>query len=204
MKLDDSFALAAPRPEVWDYVLDVKKLARCIPGVESVEQIDDTHYKGALVVQLGPAKPKFVGDVTITEKVEPERLTGFFQAKDRGAGSNIRAQFVFNLVETEPTITTAHYDCDLVIRGRMAAFGGSIITETAKQLTAAFAASMQEELNAAQPAGLAGSAEAAAAPSRPKVSPLAIFFKSVWAVITAKLSRPFHRGGTNPRIKGMR
>jgi carbon monoxide dehydrogenase subunit G len=150
MKLHDSFALAARRPEVWNYLLDVNKVARCIPGAESVEQIDDTHYKGTLVVQLGPVKPKFIGDVTITDMVEPERMAGFFRAKDRGAGSNLSAEFVFSLAETEPAVTTAQYDCDLVIRGRMAAFGGSIIAETAKQLTAAFALSLQEELNAAQ------------------------------------------------------
>jgi uncharacterized protein len=204
MKLDDSFALVAPRPDVWDYILDVKKVARCVPGVESVEQIDDTHYKGTLVVQLGPVKPKFIGDVTITDKVEPERITGFFQAKDRGAGSNIRAQFVFNLVETEPAVTTAHYDCDLVIRGRMAAFGGSIIVETAKQFTAAFAASLQQELNAAQPTSVVSSADAPpattarAAPARPNASLVMIFFKSVWAVVMKKLSRLFHRRGPEP------
>jgi carbon monoxide dehydrogenase subunit G len=175
MKLDDTFTLTAPRAEVWNYLLDVKKVARCIPGAESVEQIDDNHYKGTLVVQLGPVKPKFIGDVTITDMVEPERMTGFFRAKDRGAGSNISAQFVFSLAETEPTVTSAHYNCDLVIRGRMAAFGSSVIIETAKQLTAAFAASLQEELNAPDPTNGVFPAEAtpetapgAAASTRPR------------------------------------
>lgn len=204
MKLDDTFALTAPRADVWNYLLDVKKVARCIPGAESVEQIDDTHYKGTLAVQLGPVKPKFIGDVTITDMVEPERMTGFFRAKDRGAGSNISAQFVFSLAETEPTVTTAHYNCDLVIRGRMAAFGSSVITETAKQLTAAFAASLQQELNAPPPASAvlpAGAtsetAPGAAASTRPRVSLIMIFFKSVWAVLKEKLSGMFHRGGAD-------
>ena len=103
MKLHDSFALAARRPEVWNYLLDVNKVARCIPGAESVEQIDDTHYKGTLVVQLGPVKPKFIGDVTITDMVEPERMAGFFRAKDRGAGSNLSAESVSYTHLTLPT-----------------------------------------------------------------------------------------------------
>lgn len=205
MKLDDSFDLVALRPIVWDYFLDVEKLARCIPGMESVEQVDDTHYKGTLVVQLGPVKPKFVGDVTIDEKVAPKRMTGSFQAKDRGASSNISAKFVFDLIEKEPNLTTAHYDCDLVIRGRMAAFGASVIAETAKQLAAAFAAALQEELNAAQAPELVGAQVATVAPGvsravaapRPKVSLVAIFFESVWTVITDKLARLFHRKGAD-------
>lgn len=211
MKLNDSFELVAPRAEVWEFFLDIDRLARCMPGVESVEEVDDTHYKGALVVQLGPVKAKFVGDVTITEKVEPGRMTGSFVAKDRGAGSNVRADFVFTLVDTEAKLTTAHYDVDLVIRGKMAAFGGSVIAETARQMTAVFAASVQAELTAAHPeargeaATEGGPAVAASdrpvAPAMPKVSPVRIVLKSIWAVIKETVfrlvSRLFHHKGSD-------
>lgn len=210
MKLIDSFELVAPRAEVWEFFLDIDRLARCMPGVESVEEVDDTHYKGALVVQLGPVKAKFVGDVTITKKVEPGRMTGSFVAKDRGAGSNVRADFVFTLDDTEATLTTAHYDVDLVIRGKMATFGGSVIAETARQMTAVFAASVQAELNAAHPkatgeAATGGGPAVAAsdrlvAPAMPKVSPVGIVLKSIWAVIketvSRLVSRLFHHKGS--------
>lgn len=210
MKLNDSFELLAPRAEVWEFFLEIDRLARCMPGVESVEEVDDTHYKGALVVQLGPVKAKFVGNVTITEKVEPRRMTGSFVAKDRGAGSNVRADFVFTLVDTEAKLTTAHYDVDLVIRGKMAAFGGSVIAETARQMTAVFAASVQAELTAAHPLATGEVAteggpavdamDRPVAPAMPKVSPVGIVLKSIWAVLKEMVprwaSRLFHHKGS--------
>lgn len=206
MKLDDSFVLVAPRAEVWEFFLDIDRLARCMPGVERVEEVDDTHYKGTLVVPLGPVKAKFVGEVTITERIAPERMTGSFQARDKGAGSNVSATFAFTLVETQPHITTARCDVDLVIRGKMAAFGGSIIAETSKQMTVAFAAVVQAELLADQQAaggeGVTGHTASGMPLARPvsappKVSPVGIMLKSVWAVIVDKVGRLFHRKGSD-------
>lgn len=129
-----------------------------------------------------------------------ETLGRAFQAKDRGAGSSINAGFAFTLMEPEPNHTTAHYDVDLTIRGRMAAFGGSIIEETAKQLSAAFASAIQQELDGAEVQTPAAAAETtgpvsaqAAPPAPPKVSPVRIVLKSIWAVIKDKVGRLFHR-----------
>lgn len=197
MKLQDSFDLTASRQLVWDYFLDVEKLAECIPGVQSVEQIDDTRYRGTLVVQLGPVKQKFVGEVTLIDLVEPDKMVGAFNAKDQAGGSNVSAKFTFNLAQTSPDKTTTHYECDLAIRGRIAAFGGGVIAETAKQITSAFASCLQQELNTAQ-AESAGLPAPASPPETldnsgrtrpPKASILAIIAKSLATVVAQRAQR---------------
>ena len=36
---------AAPRDRVWAFVIDPNQVGQCGPGVESIEVIDDTHFK---------------------------------------------------------------------------------------------------------------------------------------------------------------
>src|SRR5204863_7263248 len=49
-------------------LLDVAKIAPCLPGAKLTETVDDRNWKGKVVVKLGPVSLSFAGTVTLTER----------------------------------------------------------------------------------------------------------------------------------------
>src|SRR5580765_1187087 len=68
MQIQDAFVVDAPVERVWNYVLDVTKVAPCMPGAELTETVDDTTWKGKVAIKLGPVSMGFAGTVKMTER----------------------------------------------------------------------------------------------------------------------------------------
>jgi carbon monoxide dehydrogenase subunit G len=73
MHFEGSVEINAPRDKVWAFVTDPAQVGQCGPGVESVEQVDDTHYKAVAKVGVGFITAKFTGNIEIAEMVAPDR-----------------------------------------------------------------------------------------------------------------------------------
>ncbi len=145
MLIKDSFVIHAPQQKVWDFLFDIPKLSQCIPGIESVEALDDKTYHGKLVVKVGPIKSEFSGKVTLTEVLAPDQIAGSVEGDDRSGASSVKATFTGKLTPVAGG-TEAAFEVDANLRGRLAQFGGPVITATAKKLTAEFARNLREQL----------------------------------------------------------
>ena len=64
MRIENEFVVNAPIERVWNYVLDVERLAPCAPGAELTEVVDDRTWKGQLNVKVGPISMSFAATVT--------------------------------------------------------------------------------------------------------------------------------------------
>ena len=145
MLIKDSFVIHAAQEKVWDFLFDLPKLSQCIPGVESVEALDDKTYRGKLVVRIGPIKSAFNGTVSLTELDAPSRIAGNVEGDDKTSASSVKATFIGTLKTVEAG-TEAAFEVEANLRGRLAQFGGPVITATAKKLTAEFARCLREKL----------------------------------------------------------
>lgn len=145
MLIKDSFVIHAPREKVWDFLFDISQLSQCIPGIESVEVVDDKTYRGKLVVRVGPIKSEFTGKVTLTAKDALNGIAGTVEGDDKSSASSIKATFTGTLTPVDGG-TEAAFQVDANLRGRLAQFGGPVITATAKKLTAEFAKCLKERL----------------------------------------------------------
>jgi carbon monoxide dehydrogenase subunit G len=145
MLIRDSFVIHAPQQNVWDFLFDIPRLSRCIPGIESVEALDDKRYRGKLVARVGPIKAEFDGRVTLTEVDRPNRIVGIVEGEDKSSASSIQATFSGTLTPVEGG-TEAAFEVDANLRGRLAQFGGPVIAATARKLTAEFARNLREQL----------------------------------------------------------
>lgn len=145
MLIKDSFVINAPQQKVWDFLFDIPRLSKCIPGIESVEVVDDKTYRGKLVVKVGPIKSAFSGVVTLTEVNSPKQIAGTVEGDDKASASSVRASFMGTLKALDDG-TEAAFQVDANLRGRLAQFGGPVITATAKKLTAEFAKCLKERL----------------------------------------------------------
>jgi carbon monoxide dehydrogenase subunit G len=145
MLIKDSFVINAPQEKVWNFLFDIPKLSQCIPGIESVEIMDDKTYRGKLVVRVGPIKSAFTGGVKLTEVNAPDRIAGTVEGDDKSSASSVKATFTGTLKAMEGG-TEAAFEVEANLRGRLAQFGGPVITATAKKLTAEFAKCLRERL----------------------------------------------------------
>ena len=97
MLIKDSFMINAPQEKVWDFLFDIPRLSECIPGIESVEVVDEKAYRGKLVVKVGPIKSAFTGVVTLTEVNAPDRIAGNVEGDDKSSASSVKASFTGTL-----------------------------------------------------------------------------------------------------------
>lgn len=137
MKITDSFTIQAPVETVWDFLLDIERMSLCVPGVESVEKVDDSNYQGVLRLKIGPISTTFKGMVELTEVERPHHLVASISGDDKAKGSVVKAAFESTLVPVDGG-TQVNYQLDLNLRGRLAQFGSAVITATTKKMTAEF------------------------------------------------------------------
>src|SRR5581483_10218836 len=66
--LENEFTVPASTDEVWQFLLDPRRVAPCMPGAELTEVVSETQYKGKVHIKMGPVSLSFNGDVDITER----------------------------------------------------------------------------------------------------------------------------------------
>jgi carbon monoxide dehydrogenase subunit G len=152
MEFENSFDVPAPIDEVYAALLDVQRVAPCVPGAEVLEQTGDDAYKVAIKVKVGPMSMKYTGDVEIVEKDEAaHRAVMRAKAREaRGQGtvnSNVEMRLTGANGRTQGTIST-----DVQLSGRVASMGRGIIQDVSAKIVDQFAANLAEML-AGPPAG---------------------------------------------------
>jgi uncharacterized protein len=176
MEFDNTFEVPLPPEQAWPVLMDIQRIAPCMPGAQLTEVVDKTTYKGNIGVRLGPVALTFAGlvkfeeidDVNRTARVKAQGT----DAKGRG-GANAAASF-----RMEPTATGSKVlvHTDLTLSGAVAQYGRGVgmIQATAAQLMKQFAENLRKQLAASAPtpaAAPAPSAPAAAEPSPQTVAP---------------------------------
>jgi carbon monoxide dehydrogenase subunit G len=136
------------RERLWDYLMDVPTVSRCVPGVDAVEAAGDNAYRGGLQVKVGPIRLSLQGTITIEE----QDRTGWHarmraEANDRRLGGGIRALLRLTLLPDE-TGTRVRIDTDLAVLGKIGEFGQPVIRSKADTLLAEFARNLGSALAA--------------------------------------------------------
>ena len=67
MKLEQSFEVGAPIDVVWNALVDLERVAPCLPGASIGERDDDGTYRGTFSVKLGPTTAAYNGTIRIEE-----------------------------------------------------------------------------------------------------------------------------------------
>jgi carbon monoxide dehydrogenase subunit G len=179
MKLEQSFEVAAPMDRVWAALIDVEKVAPCLPGAEITGRNDDGTYNGSFRVKIGPTAAAYVGKLEM-ENVDEASHSATMQAAgtDRRGQGGAKATIASSVKEGAPGMSVVEVLTEYSITGRLARFGrGGTIEEIGNRLLTEFAASLQAmlvgpgeyETFVGMPA--AGAADAAGEALKPKRKP---------------------------------
>ncbi len=73
MKLEQTFKVQAPIEKVWEALIDVERVAPCLPGAEITESDESGTYKGNFTVKLGPTTAAYRGELQMESVDESSR-----------------------------------------------------------------------------------------------------------------------------------
>jgi carbon monoxide dehydrogenase subunit G len=173
MKLENEFTVPASIDEAWAFLLDVPRVAPCLPGA-TVEDGggDDGEYQGTMKIKIGPITAQYKGTVKIESQDEAAHKVAMrAQAKDaRGQGT--AAATITSTMEETSDGTKVHVETDMRVTGPAAQFGRGVMQDVSAKLMGRFADCLAEEIAGATPAPPAAEeAGGAAAAARPEPPP---------------------------------
>lgn len=154
MQFENSFDVPLPPAEAWKVLLDVPRIAPCLPGAELTETLGPDKYKGRAGVKIGPVNLYFAGEAEIIEKDEAARKA---RLKGRGNDTKGRGQASatvdFNLVEHNGG-TRVNVLTDLNMTGMVAQYGraSGLMKEIAGAILTQFADNLRKEIERSMPA----------------------------------------------------
>lgn len=162
MELVHDFAVPVPREQAWTILLDVERVAACMPGA-SVTRVDGDSFEGVMKLRVGPIGMSLAGQGRFVEKDEQaHRITLQAQGDDPRGGTAAAATVSAELTG-DGTATNVHVVTELSVSGRAAQFGGSVIKEVSNKLLGEFVSNLGAQLQG-EPGG-SGPAAAVGGPS---------------------------------------
>jgi uncharacterized protein len=193
VEFDNSFEVPLPPAQAWPVLMDIKRIAPCMPGAELTEVVDDKTYKGKIGVRLGPVALTFAGTVAF-EEIDNANHSARVKAqgtdaKGRG-GANATASFRLEPVAIGSKVLV---HTDLALSGSVAQYGRGVgmIQATAAQIINQFAGNLKAQL-AATPAnavpdvaapGASAPAASAPSPAAKPISGFSLIAKVLWDAI---------------------
>ena len=148
MKLENEFTVPASIDDAWAVLLDVPRVAPCLPGATVEPGGDDGKYNGTMKVKIGPITASYKGTVKIEEADEAaHRVAMRAQAKDaRGQGT--AAATITSTMEEIADGTKIHVVTDMRITGAAAQFGRGVMQDVSAKMMKRFADCLAEEMQA--------------------------------------------------------
>ena len=132
MKLSGSYKLKLNKESVWKALNDPDILKQCIPGCESFDKKDETHFNVTATNQIGPMNATFTGDVSLTNIKENESYTLSGEGHSSVGFANGTAEVKLAEVNGETTLT---YDVNINVGGKIAQLGSRLINGVAKKMS---------------------------------------------------------------------
>jgi uncharacterized protein len=194
MKLEQSFTVAAPADRVWSALVDVERVAPCLPGAQITGRDDEGGYAGNFTVKLGPTTAAYSGRLKM-EEVDESSHTATMSARGtdkRGQGGATAT--IVSTVRDKGGQSEVDVVTDFTITGRLARFGrGGMIQDVSNRLLREFSDCLQKMIETPEPtpeAAAAPPAPPSAAPPRAKpVAGFSLFFRA----LLDRIRRAFRR-----------
>ena len=147
MEFNLSTDLPTPPEAVWPVLVDVRRIAACIPGCEQVEEIAElSHYKAVMKQKLGPFRLEVPAEIFVDELSPPQRVRAHATGRDRYTGTTFTVSLAVALTPVHDGRSTLTVDAGLRVAGRLASLGYSVIRKRAEENFAEFNQRLNAEI----------------------------------------------------------
>ncbi len=198
MRIENEFTVAQPVEPLWAFLLNVEKIAPCMPGAELTEHVDETTWKGKVNVAFGPVKLSFAGTVVMEDRDDVAHRVKLgakgMEAKGKGAATAT----VTSWLEPGPDAgsSTVKMEADMTLTGAVAQLSRGLLPEISKKLTQQFADCLQASMSAEGDVAESPEDSIASAPASANansVGGLGLGLAAVWSIIKGFFRKLFGR-----------
>jgi carbon monoxide dehydrogenase subunit G len=147
LEISKSFVVKASPEVAWAFLTDPNRVARCLPGAQITNKIDEKTYAGTIAMKVGPVAASYKGTMTF-EQLDAAARTAAIVA----AGQDVRGKggadmrMTSRLVERAPGETEVQITTHVNVMGILAQFGRGMIQDVSDQMFDKFVAAARAEL----------------------------------------------------------
>jgi carbon monoxide dehydrogenase subunit G len=147
MQIEETFGVDAPVEAVWRFFEDVPRVARCVPGVQTVDVLAPDRYRVVATQKVGFISATFemTTQVDGKEPLRSLRLSSVGKSV-KGAVGTLRSRDRVDLAAQPSGGTQVTLTSELMVGGMLGALGHKAIAAKSRELTEKFAQALRAEL----------------------------------------------------------
>jgi carbon monoxide dehydrogenase subunit G len=166
MELEHSFTVPVPEDQAWDVLLDVERVAPCMPGA-TLDSVDGDEIKGKIKVKLGPVSMTYAGTARFTERDRDAGVVTLNASGKETRGAGTASAIVRSELHGEGDQTAVTVHTSLNVTGRPAQFGRGVMADVSAKLIGIFAKNLADMLATGNGAAPEPAAPEPAVPEQP-------------------------------------
>jgi carbon monoxide dehydrogenase subunit G len=146
MQFEGHILIRAPLANVWEFFTQIDRIARCIPGCQSVEALDADRYRVVIAEKLGIFRVTFTTEAKIEEVNPRVSIKAGVTGDDRKLGSRFRQTLQAVFTETNSSETSVDLRTEVQFMGKIAGLGYGILKRKADEALVKFGEAVRLEL----------------------------------------------------------
>jgi carbon monoxide dehydrogenase subunit G len=145
MEITDRFRVSTPIEETWKVLLDIERIAPCLPGAQ-LQEIDGDEFRGVVKVKVGPITAQYKGAARLEEVDEAQRrIVIDASGRDTRGQGNAKAKILVTMTGDESG-TEVSVHTDLSITGKVAQFGRGVLGDVSAKLLGQFVERLEADV----------------------------------------------------------
>ncbi len=150
MKLENRFTVPVPVDEAWRVLLDVERVAPCMPGA-TLTKVDGDAFEGTVKVKVGPINLTYGGKASFVSKDAATHVAVIDGSGKETRGTGTAKALITCRLIGRGASTDVEVDTDLNVTGKPAQFGRGVLADVSSKLVDQFAACLSDEIRAGNP-----------------------------------------------------
>lgn len=144
--------IRAEVPAVCNFLLDMNQISACVPGIESVTQIDEETFEGTILAQVGPISGRFTFRARIVERRPPDEIVAAIDGTDSVTRSKVNGEMRIRLNGIGEDQTGLSYRSTVNVQGRLAILGELMLRATGNLMLQETSERVRKRLEGTEPA----------------------------------------------------
>lgn len=150
-RFDNEFVINRPVDAAWDTLIDLERIAPCLPGA-ALDEVIDGKYQGRVTVKLGAITARFKGEARIVERDDvARRAVVIATGRDMSGRGNAEARIEASVESLSDAASKCSVSTELAISGKVAQFGKGVMRDVSRKLLAEFATNLNSLLDESAP-----------------------------------------------------
>ncbi len=145
MRLDHEFTVPVPADEAWNVLLDIRRIAPCLPGAV-IDGVTDDAFTGRVKVKVGPISVAYAGTGHFLEQDQAAGRVRIGASGKETRGSGTAKATITAHLHDEGSSTRVSVQTELNITGKPAQFGRGVMADVGNKLLGQFADCLAEQL----------------------------------------------------------